>query len=187
VRFGLREKLIILILLAVPVASWWLVFRPQNQEIERAKTEMEHKRSMLDRLAAETARNADLKKANEDIRASVASVEARLPTGKEVDSIVRQVSELAAKVGLDAPAMKSAKPVEAALFMEQPLEMVITGEFKAFYEFLLALEQLPRITRVPDMKIRRHDTENGHLRAEFTLSIYFQDDTKLAVTKEAPR
>lgn len=175
-RFGLREMLLTGILLSVPLSSYWLVFRPQNREIQRAKTEIRHKEEMLAKLREETARNADLTKTNEEIGRSVSAIEARLPSGKEIDAIVRQVSDLAVQSGLPAPAMKSAKPVKAALYMEQPLEMQMSGNFHGFYEFMLKLEQLPRITRIPDMKIKRDDDKNGSLDAEFTLSIYFQDE-----------
>ena len=74
--------------------------------------------------------------------------------------------------------MKSAKPVKAALYMEQPLEISMNGDFRKFYDFLIRLEQLPRITRVPDLKIKRLDEGDGNTKAEFTLSIYFQDSTK---------
>lgn len=175
-RLGVRELMLTGILLSVPLSSYWLVFRPQNNEIERSKSEIRHKEDLLAKLREETARNTDLLKANEDISRSVSAIEARLPSGKEIDAVVRQVSDLAIDAGLGAPAMKSAKPVKAALYMEQPLEMQMSGNFHGFYEFLLKLEQLPRITRIPDMKIKRDDKENGNLDAEFTLSIYFQDD-----------
>ena len=36
-RFGIREFVLLGILLAMPLSSYWLVFRPQNQEIEQAE------------------------------------------------------------------------------------------------------------------------------------------------------
>lgn len=175
-RFGLREILLLAVLLAVPLSSYWLVFRPQNSEIAQARREIEHKRQMLDKLREATAQNEDLQRANDDIKKGIEAIEARLPTNKEVDAIVRQVSDLAEEAGLQAPVLKSEKPVSAALYMEQPLKMELMGDFKGFYEFLLKLEQLPRITRVPAMKVARADGEDGHMKAEFTLSIYFQEE-----------
>jgi len=184
-KFGFRELLLLNILVAVPVSSYFLVFRPVNAEIDRANKEIEHKQSMLNKLREETARSADLAKANADIAESIKNIEARLPTNKELDSIVRQVSDLAVEAGLQPPTIKSAKPVKAALYMEQPLEMNIVGNFHRFYDFLLKLEQLPRITRIPDMTIKRaavltgpnNENADGDMEASFTLSIYFQDDT----------
>ena len=39
-RFGLRELIFMIVLLAVPVASWWYVFMPRNAEIVQAKIEV---------------------------------------------------------------------------------------------------------------------------------------------------
>ena len=103
-------------------------------------------------------------------------MESLLPSGKEIDKIVRQVSALAVEAGLSPPTLKSEKPVAAARFREQPLEMSTSGSFEGFYEFLLALERLPRLTRVVDL-ILKDSTEDGiEVEAEFTLSIYFQND-----------
>lgn len=175
-RIGIRETVLLAVLLALPLLSWYLVFRPQNAEIAVAKREIEHKRQMLQKVQEETAKNADLIRANEEIRRNIEAIEARLPSSKEVDQVVRQVSDLAVQCGLDAPSIESDKPLAAAVYMEQPLKMKIAGNFNGFYEFLTRLQQLPRITRIPDMKITRSNETDGHMKAEFTLSIYFQQE-----------
>lgn len=175
-KFGLRELVLLAVLLAVPVASYFFVFQPQNASIHRAQSEIDHKEQLLDQLRLETARSDDLRRANEEIQTRIADIEARLPSNKEVDRIVRQVSEVAIRAGLEPPAMKNAKPVEAAMYWEQPLEMTSRGDFKGFYRFLIELERLPRITRIPDMQLKRRPGENGRMDIEFTLSIYFQQD-----------
>ena len=54
--------------------------------------------------------------------------------------------------------------------------MTLKGEFDGFYDFLLALEQMPRITRIPNMEVLRSRDHDGHLEATFTLSIYFEGE-----------
>lgn len=176
VRFGLREFILLIVLLGLPLSSWWLVFRPQNLQIEQAQREIKHKRDLLDKLKQATAANADLERANEEIKSDIAAIEARLPSNKEVDTVIRQVSDLAVQAGLEAPAIESDKPVAASVYMEQPLKMNLTGDFRGFYQFLIKLEQLPRITRLPDLRLARATDKNGHMKAEFTLSIYFQQE-----------
>lgn len=170
-----RDLMMGLVLVAVPLASYFLVFAPQNKKIAEARAEIALKNDLLKKLQAETARNTDLIRANEEIAALIAQTEARLPDGKEVDSIIRQISELAIQSGLSAPAMESGKPVAAAMYMEQPLKITTAGDFRGFYEFLLQLERLPRITRLPDMLLERSQETDGNIKAEFTLSIYFTD------------
>jgi len=174
-RFTARSTILLATLVALPVASWWFVFREQNTRIAKTRQDIELQRSVLEKLKEETARNADLARANEQIKRSIESIETRLPSGKEIDSVVRQVSDLAIAAGLAAPGLKSAKPVKAALYMEQPLEMTLDGDFSGFYAFLVHLESLPRITRIPDMTLKSSDNEHSEMRAAFTLSIYFQD------------
>ena len=175
-RFGIREFVLLAILLAMPLSSYWLVFRPQNQEIEQAEREIEHKRAMLEKLQVATSRSDTLEGANEEIRQGIQAIEARLPSGKEIGSIVREVSRLAVQSGLDQPGMTSGTPIRGSLYWEQPINMTLKGDFDGFYEFLLALEQMPRITRIPDMEIIRSRDRDGHLEAEFTLSIYFEGE-----------
>lgn len=175
-RFGTREVVLFLAVLLLPIVSYFVIFKPQSANIEQAKTEIAHKREMLNTLRAETKRNEDLKLANESIQTSVDEMEALLPSNKEIDTVVRQVSALAVESGLTPPTLKSAKPIAAARFREQPLEMSTDGSFEGFYEFLLAIERLPRITRIVDMVIKDSNTEGIEIKAEFTLSIYFQVD-----------
>jgi type IV pilus assembly protein PilO len=175
-RVGIREALLLAVLLALPLLSWWLVFRPQNAEIAQAKREIEHKRELLEKLQEKTAGNLDLQRENEENQKKIQAIEARLPSSKEVDSVIRQISDLAIEAGLEPPAMESDKPVGAATYMEQPLKMKVNGDFNGFHEFLKKLEPLPRAMRIPDLKIIRSTDVNGHMKAEFTLSIYFQQE-----------
>ena len=175
-KFGIREFVLVLVLFAVPLASYWFVFRPQNAQIERAREEIALRRDKLEKLQQESARRGTLEAATEQIAERIESIEARLPTNKELSDVVRQVSVLAVESGLEQPSIVAEKPVKASLYMEQPLKIEMTGDFRGFYKFLLELERMDRITRLPDMTVRRSDKVDGHMVAEFTLSIYFQDE-----------
>lgn len=174
---GLRQAIFFIVVLAVPVASYFLVFRPQNTEIARARNEIEHKHAMLDKLREVTSQTDDLQRANEEIRQSIEAIEARLPSSKEMDEVLRQVSLLAQRNGLQVPKFKKKdKAMPAGLAFEQTLDVEITGDFDGFYQFLLELERMPRITRIPDMKIERNTNVDGEMKANFVLSVYYQGD-----------
>jgi len=174
-KLGIRGFVILLIVVGMPVASYFLVFKPQNTAIRDARREVDHKQQLLDQLRTETVKNADLASANEQLQSTVKNIEARLPSGKEIDAVVRQVSDLAVASGLKSPDMKSGKPVPAALYMEQPIEIIVEGSFVGFFSFIAQIEKLPRITRIHDMKVTGLARDDVELKAEFTLSIYFQD------------
>lgn len=174
-QFGTREVVLFLTVLLLPVVSYFTIFKPQNERIDLAKAEITHKQELLDQLRRETARSKDLEQVNGSLQERIAEIEARLPSNKEVDQIVRQVSQLAIEAGLQPPALKSDKPLIAARYREQPLIITTEGNFQGYYNFLLSLERLPRITRVVNMKVSESRDEGTEISAEFTLSIYFRD------------
>lgn len=181
---GLRAILALGVVLGLPVSSYFMVFRPANKDRQARLESLAHQEQLLNKLREETGKNTDLQRANEEIKQTVAAIEARLPSNKEMDGVVRQISDLAVKAGLQSPAMKSAKPVQAAMYMEQPIEIEVSGSFVGFFTFLAHLEKLPRITRISDMKISAGmQQEIAELKAEFTLSIYFQDEKKIAAAE----
>jgi type IV pilus assembly protein PilO len=182
-RIGLRELIFFVVLLAVPVASFFYVFKPRNEQISQARAEIAVKQARLDTLAAVAAKVEDIGLEIEKGRESIRIIEAKLPSEQDVEGILEQVWQLAKRNKLNVKSVKSEKPVPAALYMELPLKTVLEGEFDGFYQFLLELENLDRITRIHQLRLERSDGRGGPgkealppgaMRAEFTLSIYFQ-------------
>ncbi len=180
-NLSLRQLIFVVILLAVPLASFFLVFAPQNRDITKAKEEIELKKATLEKLREATSKTDDLLKANTDIRHSIESINARLPSDKDMDLVLRDVANIAAGAGLKIPTFRRAdKPLPAGEAMEQPLDVTITGDFDGFYKFLQELEKLPRITRITDIKITRSDESDGEMKAEFKLSVYYKSEQQTA-------
>jgi len=178
-RFGVREVIFLVVLLVVPVASYFYVFKPRNEEIKQAQHEVEIKQAKLEKLreVKERIKNIDL--AIEQGRAAIELVEAKLPSAMDVEVMLQDVWELAATAKLEVKSVQSEKAVAAANYMEQPLRVEMIGSFDGFYQFLMGLENLPRITRVHDLNLERQgdmreDVQYGLMKASFTLSIYFK-------------
>lgn len=178
---SMRQWLFSGVLLALPVTAWLAVFRPLNTRIDQGKKEIEHKEALLGKLREATSQTADLVRANDEIRQSIEALQAKLPSSKEMDNVLRQVSGIAGKNGLKVPTFKkNDKTAPAGLAMEQPIDIEITGDFDGFYKFLLDLEQLPRITRITDLQIDRSDKIDGEMKTKFVLSVYYEGDGSTA-------
>ncbi len=185
-RFGIRELIFMLVLLAVPIVSFLYVFKPRNGEIQQALTEMEVKQARLDKLDVMTDQIEDIGLAIEQGRESIAMIEAKLPSEQDVEGILEQVWQIAESHRLTQKSVKSEKTVPAAQYRELPLKMVMEGSWDGFYQFLQELEKLPRITRMHQLHIERASyrggpgSENlpeGSMTAEFILSIYFEPNS----------
>lgn len=174
---GIRQFVFFVVLLALPLCAYFVVFKPLNQRIEKARNEVEHKESLLAKLKEATSQTEDLQRANQQIKDAIEAIQARLPTTKEMDNVLRQVSNLAGKNDLKVPQFKkSDKTAPAGLAFEQACDIEITGDFDGFYKFLLDLEQLPRITRIPDLSIIRSDKIDGEMKTKLVLSVYYEGE-----------
>lgn len=174
-RFGFRELIFIMVLLAVPVAAWWFVFEPNNEQIAQARREIMAKHDKLQQLQSATRQIDDLGHEIDKLTKAINIFEAKLPAEKEVEVVLKEVWQMAAKHGLNPRSVHAEKPVKTARYSELPLKMVITGDFDSFYSFLLDLERFSRITRIPEMtldKLKKGD--EGQMEATFTLSIFFE-------------
>ena len=187
-RFGIRELIFFVVLLAVPVASFVYVFKPRNDEIRKAKSEISVKEDRLNRLQEVVATIDDIDIAISDGQAAVDLLESKLPSRGGVETILEQVWSLASQSGLTVKSVKSQESVPAAFYKELPLDMIMEGYFDGYYQFMLQLENLPRITRVHELTLERNvsgkiddETPEGWVRAEFTLSIYYQPDGQSSI------
>jgi type IV pilus assembly protein PilO len=181
-NFGIRELIFLAILLAVPAASFFYVFKPRNDEIKTALVEIEQKQRKLNELEQVTKKIEDIGLEIEKGREAIQLIVQKLPDERDVAGILEQITDIASNTRLGVKSIKTNKPVPAAAYMELPLEMVIEGEFEGFYQFLLQVENLPRITRIHDMKIARVQPTSrtpgertSGMKAEFTLSIFFEE------------
>ena len=176
-KFGFREIIFLVVLLAMPISSYWFVFKPQNAEISEAKLEIEHKEKLLQKLDAATSQATDLERANSTIAEKIRLIEERLPSDKEVDVILKRIAEIGQENKLTITKVKAKQALNSSRFMEKPLEMTIEGNFDNFYTFLLEVERLERITRVPTLVLERSSKNDGSMGAKFTLSIYFEPES----------
>ena len=176
-RFGVREVLFMVVLLAVPVAAFWFVFKPRNEDIAMARAEIVAKQQTLNTLSEASMKIEDLGEAIRNGQEAIAVIEAKLPAEQSVDEVLRQASEIAMRHNLHIRTVTPDKKVPASQYMELPIKWELSGNFDGFYEFLLDLEQLPRLTQIRNLNIKRVDQDQGEMTATFTLGIYFQPRT----------
>ena len=170
-------------LAAVPLAANFLVFKPRNAEIAQARSEIAAKQARLTTLRELTARIGDLGREIDARRTELALLEERLPDSEGLDGLLKEITRIAQRVALSVRTVRGDKPLTAGAAMEVPLALVVEGDFASVYDFVLALESLPRITRIQSMKVTllgadphavvSHTSTGPRLRGEISLSVYF--------------
>ncbi len=179
-QFGLREAAFVLLLLAMPVAAYFFVFQPRAAQIAEARTEIASKQGKLKELEAATKSIEDLGDEIDELRQAIELFEQKLPAQRDVEVVLRDVWRLAAENDLTPKSVRTDKIVASAQYAELPIKMTIIGDFSGFYTFLQELEKLPRITRTPNMKLKKLKDQDGEMQADMVLSIFFEGEKRHA-------
>jgi len=182
-RFGMREILFLLLLAAIPIASWWFVFRPRNAQIADAKQQIQAKRMKLQSLNRTTARMGRLKTDIDEYNKAIDFFQSKLPPEKEMDKVLGEVWQLAQANNLSTKSIRTVKKRGLIMltdpngpYAEQPISLELEGDFnQGLYSFLLALENKPRITRIHRVQVEKvRNGAEGEVRAEIVMAIFFE-------------
>jgi type IV pilus assembly protein PilO len=177
-----RQIIFLAVLSGVPVLAWHFVFTPQNERIAAIELDAHTRQLKIDSIDQLAASASDMNDVLETGLRAIELIESKLPVEQDVESILEQTWSIARQHGLVVKSVHSEQPVQAMVYMEQPLAVELEGPFTGFYGFLLELEALPRITRMFDLELKKIDTLSGPVKqalppgsvhVKFLLSIYF--------------
>jgi type IV pilus assembly protein PilO len=175
-KFGLREILMVKVMIGLLAGTWFLILAPNAERRVSMIKDKADKQTALVNLRSSTAGIDDLGHKIDELQRAIAFFESKLPQEKEVDKILKEVWQMAEQNALTTRTVKTQKSERGPNYSEQPITMALSGDFNGFYSFLLALEKLPRITRVTQMKLEKIQERDGSMTAQLTLSIFFEPD-----------
>ncbi len=186
-KFGLREVLSVALLMCIPLGAWWFVFRPRSAQISELREQMQAKRAKLSALNRAQANIEDLQGEIDQYNEAINFFQNKLPPEKEIDKVLREVWNLARASNLTTKSIRTMKRAgsravtiaeKGGPYAEQPISLELVGDFKhGLYNFLLALEKRPRITRIQELKVSKLNTADaveGEVHAEIVMSIFFE-------------
>lgn len=182
-KLGIREIAFLLVLAAIPVAAWFFVFEPRNQDIEQSRQEIAKMETTLVRLDQLTREVGDVREAISEAEVRLAEFRQNIPDADEVDDMLAEIHRIGERNSLSIASIRALKQTEDQGYAEIPLSMQIEGQFKGLYRFLIDLERLPRIIRVQNLELERNMVESrgrkvddevvhGMIDASMTLVIY---------------
>lgn len=118
----------------------------------------------------------ELKKKNIMLQARLKELKEQLPEEKEVSSLLKEVSDLSAKSGLNILLWKpgSRKPNPSGLYEEIPVKVDIVGGYHDLGIFFSHISKLTRIVNISDIKMGNVKIERGSavLQVSFTATTF---------------
>ena len=172
-----RKAIFFVLLLGVAYGAYKYMIKPANKALALKKAEVEKKLVKLAEFEKATRAAKDLGKQLEQLQEAITSLESKLPPKSQIDKVLRDVTVIAQKQGLQPKTIRTLKKKDNSGYIEQPLNMELVGNFNSFYSFLLELEKLPRIMKIRDLKLRKQKENEGEILSDFTVSIFFQNET----------
>lgn len=128
-------------------------------------------RNELVKLERVTRQITDLNQEIKRLEEALAFFEDRLPEQREIDVILREVWLIAEAQSLASRRIETNQAEVQARYDSQPITMTLEGRFDQFYEFLLGLERLPRITKVRQMQISKSPMTEGVVQVDLLMDI----------------
>ena len=168
----LRILLTAVALVAVAALAGVFVAYPLLKQTSADLETIQQRRAELVKLEQVVRRIVDVKKEIDRLETALAFFHDRLPEEREIDVILREVWLIADSRGLTPRRIQTSKPEQQDQYKSQPITMTLEGGFDRFYEFLIGLERLPRITKVRQMQITKTPTKEGEVQVDLLMDIY---------------
>ncbi|MBI3810802.1 MAG: type 4a pilus biogenesis protein PilO [Nitrospirae bacterium] len=161
------QKMLALGLTVILIVTVFLLefYFPKNNQIVGLQSEIGKLEGEIGINRARVEKLDQLKKENAELERQLAEKKEQLPPEAEVASLLKQVSDLGLRVGLDfklwRPAAKKEDP--SGLYMEIPVDVEIGGGYHMTASFFDSVSKLSRIVNIRNIKMGNAHVDRGRL------------------------
>jgi type IV pilus assembly protein PilO len=166
------QKVVIAGLLIVILIGgfFYFIYIPKNNQIEVLKSQIAALNQEIKVNEARVQRLDALKQENALLQQQLAQQMEQLPPEAEVPALLKQVSELGTRIGLDFKLWKPAaqKPSPNGLYTEIPVDVEVAGGYHSVAMFFDRISKLRRIVNVVDIKMTNAKIERNKVVIQTT-------------------
>ena len=172
---GIRKVISLIVVLGVLFVAYQYMIKPANKAIEEQKVAVMEKEKRLLKLEEARAAVKDLNAQIQKLQDAIDYFNNRLPSKDDVYKVLHEVTQIAQQQGLKTELVETLKAVDCNGYVELPLKMKLEGDFVSYYDFLLKLENMDRITRIREMDLKSQPKSDGEsLDNNFTVSVFMK-------------
>jgi type IV pilus assembly protein PilO len=185
-----KVGLLLMVLAGIIVGFYYYVAEPKSAEIAGLQVAIGTIDSEIQTLTIKVKHLDELIAASKQLEIELAKKKERLPPEEEAVMLLKQVSDLGIRLGLDIklwkPSPKSEDP--SKLFVRMPVNVEVSGGYHTAALFFDRINALPRIVTVSGLKMGAPKIEKGRVVTQtvFDLVAYAApEETKLAAVVPA--
>lgn len=161
----LSQKLALLglLLAGIGVGFYYMVVEPKTEVIDALRTEIAKLDTEVQALTIKVKHLDELIAASKQLEIDLAKKKERLPPAEEAVMLLKQLSDLGIRLGLDIKLWKPGPHAEdpSKLFVKMPVNVEVAGSYHTAALFFDRINKLPRIVNVSDLKIGTPKVEQG--------------------------
>ncbi len=186
------QKVVLLFLVVgVLVAGFYFyIVEPKTAAIEALVADNTRLGTEIQTLTIKVKHLDQLIAANKQLEIELAKKKERLPPEEEAIMLLKQVSDLGVRLGLDIKLWKPGVPTEDAskLFVKMPVNVEVTGVYHTAALFFDRINRLPRIITVSGLKMGSPKVEQGRIVSQtaFDLVAYAAPEEKPVAAGPVP-
>jgi len=173
---AVRVILIFLPVIIIIAVFYFVIYSPRNEDLSRLEKDISKLNNEINVSSIKASQLDELKKKNIMLQARLKELRDQLPEEKEVSSLLKEVSDLGAKAGLNIlywkPGERKSNP--SGLYDEIPVKVEVTGGYHDLGTFFSHISNLRRIVNISDIKLSDPKTEKGStvIKASFTATTF---------------
>ena len=160
-----KVALLGLVLAGILVAFYYYVVDPKSTEIAALQADIGKLDTEIQTLTIKVKHLDELIAANKQLEIELAKKKERLPPEEEAVMLLKQVSDLTLRLGLDIklwrPSAKTEDP--SKLFVRLPVNVEVSGGYHTAALLFDRINSLPRIVTVSNLKMGQPKTEKGRV------------------------
>src|SRR5881296_170936 len=137
------------------VAFYYYVVEPKNEIIAQVQTEIGKLDAEIQTLVIKVKHLDELIAANKQLEIDLAKKKERLPPQEEAVMLLKQLSDLGVRLGLDIKLWRPSTQAEdpSKLFIRMPVSVEVEGGYHTAALFFDHINKLPRIVNVSDVRM----------------------------------
>jgi type IV pilus assembly protein PilO len=182
----MTQKLVLLtmVLVGIGVAFYYYIESPQQAALEQLQADITRLNQDIQTNKAKAKSLDELKRVNAELEQQLAKNQEQLPPEDEAATLLKQISDLGIRIGLNFKLWKPGARAEdsSKLFVRMPVDVEMSGSYHTLGIFFDRIGKLPRIINVSKIKMGGVKTERGRvsIQTSFELTAFASPKASLA-------
>ena len=175
-----KAVVILFVMGCVIFLGYWFHTKDQLVSLENIEKKEQELKTIFEKKAKLAVNLEAYEKQLEEMRESFGAMLRQLPNKTEVADLLVDVSQTGLASGLEFELFKPQAEVPREFYAELPINIIVTGDYHEFGDFVSGVAALPRIVTLHNVNIKRKEGNSGNLVMNLTAKTYryLEDDER---------